>query len=338
MTTTFRFATPWILALLPLAAILALWLRQRRGPRARPAALRYADVGLAAPARASLRVTLRPVLPALRWLALALCIVALARPQTGQAQQIVEGEGVDIALALDISGSMASLDFEPQNRLEAAKQVIRDFIHTREFDRLGLVIFASNAFNQSPATADHAVLLRQLDQVKLAQDFGLEDGTAIGMGLANAANMLKDSRAASRVVILLTDGVNNSGEIDPITAAEAAAALGIKVYTIGAGRPGQVPFPMPGMFGQPQVVYQESEIDEETLRRIADLTGGLYFRAEDSAGLAEIYQQINSLEKSRVEVRSFSRYRELAGWLLAPALALLLLEMILRQTMLRQLP
>lgn len=336
--TNFRFAAPYFLALLPLAAVLVFAIRRRRGARSRPAALRYADIGQAAAAGRSLRVRLLPLLPALRWLALALLVVALARPQTGQARQIIEGEGVDIALALDISGSMASLDFEPQNRLEAAKQVIREFIATREFDRIGLVIFASTAFNQSPATADHAVLGRQLDQVKLAQEFGLEDGTAIGMGLANAASMLKDSKAESRVVILLTDGVNNAGEIDPITAAEAAAALGIRVYTIGAGRPGQVPFPMPGMFGQPQIVYQESEIDEDTLRRIAETTGGLYFRAKDTAGLAEVYQQINALEKSRVEVRSFSRYRELAGWLVLPALLLLLAEMVLRQTALRQLP
>jgi len=334
--TEIRFASPAFLLLL--AAIPAMIAWRRRDRRwARPAALRYADLGPALGGRPPWRVRLVPVLPALRWLALALAVVALARPQSGQAQEVVEGEGVDIALALDISGSMASLDFEPKNRLEAAREVIRAFVEARPFDRIGLVIFAAAAFNQSPATVDHGVLLRQLDQVKLATDLGLDDGTAIGLGLASAANMLAASSAKSRVIILLTDGVNNAGEIDPLTAAEAAKALGLRVYTIGAGRPGQVPVPVPGMFGT-RTIYQESEIDEETLKRIAELTGGLYFRATDTAGLARVYDQINRLEKSEVEIRSFSRYRELAGWLLAPAIALLALELGLRETVLRSLP
>lgn len=332
----FRFASPWLLLLLPLLGLLLVRLRKRRGV-GRPAVMRYADLALVAGAPPSWRMRLGRGLPLLRGLALALCVLALARPQTGEGRQRITGEGVDIALALDISGSMASLDFQPDNRLGASKQVIRDFIAQRTFDRIGLVIFASQAFNQSPATLDHAVLQRQLDQVQLATELGLEDGTAIGLGLANAAAMLKDSPAKSKVVILLTDGVNNAGEVDPLTAAEAAKALGIKVYTIGAGRPGQVPVPVQGVFGQ-RVVYQESVIDEQTLRDIAELTGGAYFRAEDTAGLNAVYDQINQLEKSEVELQSFSRYRELAGWLLAPALALLLLELLLGQTVLRRLP
>jgi Ca-activated chloride channel family protein len=332
---SWRFAYPWLLLLLtliPLMALLPLWWRGWR----RPSTVRYADVGRIAPHR-SWRLRLLPLLPALRWLALALMILALARPQIVDAQQIIRGEGVDIALALDISGSMASLDFEPDNRLAAAKQVIESFVAERPYDRIGLTVFASEAFSQSPLTVDHVVLKRLLDQVQLAPDLKIDDGTAIGLGLANAANMLKESKAKSKVVVLLTDGVNNAGQIDPLTAAEAAKSLGIKVYTIGAGRPGQVPMPQETVFGK-QVVMVESVIDEATLQKIADTTGGLFFRAQDSAGLRKIYDQINQLEKSQVEIRSFNRYQELAAWLLAPALALLIIEFGLRQTVLRKLP
>jgi Ca-activated chloride channel family protein len=245
---------------------------------------------------------------------------------------------VDIALALDISGSMASLDFEPQNRLEAAKGVIHDFVAKRAYDQIGLVVFASNAFNQSPPTVDHNVLLRLLGRTQLATELGIDDGTAIGMGLANAANMLKDSQAESKVVILLTDGVNNAGQIDPLTAAEAAKSLGIKIYTIGMGRPGQVPVPVTDAFGYERVVYQESALDEAVLQEIADNTGGRYYRAYDTAELGQIYDEINSLEQSHIEIESYTRYRELAGLLLVPALLIFLIEMVLRQTVLRKLP
>jgi len=333
---TFRFASPWLLLLLAIIPLLAV--RPRLFKRqARPATLRYADTSLIAGAPRSWRTIARTLLPPIRWLALALMVVAVARPQAGQTRQIIKGEGVDIALALDISGSMASLDFEPQNRLEAAKQVISEFVAQRPYDRIGLVVFARNAFSQSPPTVDHTVLLRLLDDVELSTDLGLEDGTAIGLGLANAANMLKDSTAKSKVVILLTDGVNNAGQIDPLTAAQAAKALGIKVYTIGAAKPGQVPVPQPGFFG-PTVVYRESELDEAILRQIAEETGGQYFRAKDTAGLEQIYAEINALEKSRVEIRSYSRYRELASWALIPALGLLLLEITLQKTFLRAIP
>jgi Ca-activated chloride channel family protein len=269
---------------------------------------------------------------------MALIIIAVARPQTGQAREIIKGEGVDITLALDISGSMASLDFEPQNRLEAAKDVIADFVQGRPYDPVGLVVFASDAFSQSPPTTDHNVLLRLLERSKLATDLGIDDGTAIGMGLANAGNMLKDSDAKSKVVILLTDGVNNAGQIDPLTAAEAAEALGIKVYTIGMGRPGQVPVPVVDAFGREQIRYQESQLDEATLQQIAEITGGRYFRAEDTSGLKEIYDEIDSLEKIQVEVERFTRYQELMGWLLLPALGLFVSEAFLRKTLFRKLP
>lgn len=334
---TFRFESPWLLSLLALLLALAIW-RTLGKKRARPSGLRYADTRLVVPLRRSWRLYLRPVLPALRSLSMALVVVAAARPQTGQAREVIRGEGVDIVLALDISGSMASLDFEPKNRLEAAKQVIGDFVQERRYDRIGLVVFASSAFNQCPPTVDHNALLRVLDQVDLATRLGIEDATAIGMGLANAANMLKDSDVKSKVIILLTDGVNNAGQIAPLTAAEAAKTLGIKVYTIGMGRPGQVPVPVVDVFGIRRTVYQESTLDEETLQAIADTSGGLYYRAEDTSGLKQIYDEINNLEKSRIEVQTYTRYKELAAWALVPALLLFLIEMGLRQTVLRKIP
>ena len=274
----------------------------------------------------------------MRLLAIALMVIALAQPQIVQGHETIKGEGVDIALALDISGSMASLDFQPDNRLEAAKQVIGDFVEKRPYDRMGLVVFASEAFNQTPLTLDRNALGRSLDQVDLATDLGLDDGTAIGLGIANAAGMLSNSNASSKVVILLTDGVNNAGEVDPLTAAEAAKALGIKIYTIGAAKPGQVAVPVQNLLGMSQVVYQESQLDEDTLRQVAELTGGKYFRAQDTRGLKAIYDSINSLEKSQVEVQVFNQYQELAGWLMIPALLLLLTELVLSQTLFRRLP
>ena len=333
----FRFAHPWLLGLL---LLLPLFLYLARGASGtfRPATLRYADVGLVKREGTTWRIVLMWVPTMLRWLAFVFLIVALARPQLGESRQIIRGEGVDIALALDISGSMASLDFEPNNRLEAAQNVISDFIDARQFDRVGLIVFAQSAFAQSPLTVDHNVLNRLLNQVELAPDLGLEDGTAIGMGIATAANMLKESDADSRVIVLLTDGVNNAGQIDPFTAAQAAKALGIRVYTIGVGKSGQVPVPSTNIFGNEVIVYQESNIDEATLQTIADETGGLFRRAEDTQELGQIYDEISELEKSEVEIQTFSRFDELAQYALFPALALLAAELFLRQTAFRKLP
>jgi Ca-activated chloride channel family protein len=334
---TFRFESPWILSLLLLLPLLMAWPYLIRS-WTRPAALRYADVNLVTQHVSSWRLLGQPLLSLVRIVIIGLIIIGLARPQAGQAREIISGQGVDITLALDISGSMASLDFEPANRLEAAKAVIAEFVTERPYDRIGLVVFANNAFNQSPPTTDHNVLLKLLDRIQLATDLGIEDGTAIGMGLANAGNMLKDSEAESRVVILLTDGVNNAGQIDPVTAAEAAQSLGIKVYTIGMGRPGQVPVPVQDVFGREQIVYQESNLDETTLQEIANATGGRYYRAADTAQLAEIYGEISSLEQSNIEVESYTRYRELAIWVLLPVLLLLIGEIVLRKTLFRKLP
>ena len=333
----FHFASPWLLSLLILVPFLAaryFWASRRT----QPATLKHASVSMVREVPRSWRITLRPILSMLQLLAIALIIIALARPQIVQAKETISGEGVEIALALDISGSMASLDFEPQNRLEASKSVIGDFITSRQYDKIGLVIFSSEAFSLSPLTLDHNMLDRSLNDVQLASDLGLEDGTAIGLGIANAANMLMDSESESKVIILLTDGMNNAGEIDPLTAAEAAKALGVKVYTIGAARPGEVPVPVESMLGGTQIVYQESLLDEETLQQVAEITGGRYFRAENSQGLESIYDEINNLEKSQVEVQIFNQYFELAALLLIPALIIILLELALRNTILRKLP
>ena len=330
-----EFATPWVLACLLLIPALVVLPRLAKG-QFRPAGLTYASSMLVA-SNVSARLKAAPFIPAIRLFALALLIVALARPQIVEGQEVVTGEGVDIAIALDISGSMESLDFQPRNRLEAAKRVIDDFVAERRHDRIGLVVFASQAFVQSPPTVDHDVLSFLLSEVRLATDLTIEDGTAIGSGLASAANLLKDSNAKSKVIVLLTDGVNNSGAIDPSTAALAAKTLGMKVHTIGMGRPGLVPVVVRTRFGE-QTVLQESSLDEETLRQIADTTEGLYFRATNTDALREIYDEINRLEKSNFETRVYNRYQELAGWLLMPALALLCLDLVLRHTLFRRLP
>jgi Ca-activated chloride channel family protein len=327
-----RFASPWLLVLLtvPLILVLLPVLNRRR---IRPATLQYSDLRLTTHISRSFRQRARFILPILRLIGLILLIVALARPQSGNAREIVSGEGVDIGIVLDISGSMAALDFEP-NRLGAARQVIHEFIDNRQYDRIGLVIFATEAFSQVPPTLDYQVLKRILDETQVSWDIGLDSGTAIGLGLANGANMLRDSEVESRVIILLTDGANNSGQIDPLTAAEIAKALDIRVYTIGAARPGPAALPFP----DGRIEYRDSEIDEETLQEIADITGGLYFRAEDERGLQEIYNTINELERSQVEVRTFTRYTELAYLFIIPAVILLGLEMLLRRTLLRKIP
>jgi Ca-activated chloride channel family protein len=313
-----QFASPALLFLLLIVPILVGWYFYSK-KRSKPATMIHTAASMVANLPVSWRITMRPVLLVM-------------------GRETITGEGVEIVLALDISGSMASLDFEPDNRLQAAKQVITDFIQERPYDKIGLVVFASEAFSQTPLTVDHQMLDRGLNQIELATDLGIEDGTAIGLGLANAANMLAESKAESRVLILLTDGVNNAGQIDPLTAAEAAKALGIKVYTIGAARPGQVPVPVKDLLGGAEIVYQESELDEGTLQQVAEITGGKYYRAENTAGLKAIYDEINSLEKSQIEVQVYNQYFELLAIFLFPALLIILLEIFLRNTIFRKVP
>ncbi len=315
------FGAPLLLVLLPvviLAALLPYLWRRRMGP----VGIRYADIGLVSVWGRSLRLRAMPFVPALRFLALALIIVAAARPQTVNAREVIRGEGVDIMVAIDISGSMGQTDLEP-HRLGAAREIVAGFIADRRYDRIGLVVFSRKAFIQSPPTLDHDALLRLLNDVHLADEMGIEDGTALGSGLATAANMLKDSTAKSRVVTLITDGVNNAGNLDPVTAATAAGALGIRVYTIGVGSSDG---------------SAESPLDEETLREVAAITNAKFYRATDVEELRNIYTDIGALEKSEVETLQFVRHRELTAWFIAPALALLILELLLSNTIFRRLP
>lgn len=332
----YDFATPALLFLLPVVLALALMPWYARS-RSRPAAMRFTSADAARPQSRSWKLRGRPLLPLLRWLALALLIVAVARPQSSEANEIIKGEGVDISLAVDISGSMAALDFDPSNRLDAAKDVISEFIQQREYDRIGIVVFASEAFVHSPPTVDHDTLDVLMEDVELAAELGIEDGTAIGMGLATAASILKDSEAKSRVVVLLTDGVNNSGEIDPMTAAVAAETLGIKVYTVGMGSP-EFASIAPWARSRPQRGVQRFDLDEDMLREIAARTGGKYYLATDTEGLRQIYEEINSLEKSEYEVSVYTKHEELAHWLLMPAAFLLILEILARGTVFRPMP
>jgi Ca-activated chloride channel family protein len=325
------FGQPWLLLLAP-AVVLAVWLAARRpGPRA---TLRHAHVALFGPVPGSWRLRLVRLLPLLAGLALVLLTVALAQPRRSHSSEVVEGEGIDIMIALDISGSMQARDFEPRDRLQAAKDVIRDFIAGRPHDRIGLVVFASRAFTQCPLTLDHQVLVGFLDEIEVGL---IDDGTAIGLGLATAVSRLRHSEAESRTVILLTDGMNNVPTLEPETAAELAASLGVRVYTVAIGRDGLAPFPVDTPLG-PRMRQIETRIDEDLLRRIADLTGGIMDRATDPEALARIFTRIDELETSRYETRVATWHEELMGWFEGPALVLLVLLALLQEVWLRRLP
>lgn len=281
----------------------------------------------------SWKVYLRHVPFVLRTLAIALLIVVLARPQSTDSWQNSTTEGIDIVMAMDISTSMLAEDLKP-NRLEAAKDVAASFINGRQNDNIGLVVFAAESFTQCPLTIDHGVLLNLFKDI---QPGIIQDGTAIGLGLANAVSRIKDSQAKSKVIILLTDGVNNTGEIAPVTAAEIAKTFGIRVYTIGVGTQGEAPYPIPTAFG---IQYQNVpvEIDEQVLKQIASTTGGQYFRATDNASLKEIYSEIDQMEKTKISVQEFSKKQEeYKNWALI-VFALLLVEVLLRNTLLRNIP
>ncbi|MGQ9887924.1 MAG: VWA domain-containing protein [Aggregatilineales bacterium] len=327
-----QFAYPAAFALLLLPLLLALIHGSPLGG-ALPTMI-FSDTRLASGITVSWRVRLRRLPDVLRVLGWTALVVALARPQAGQTQEILRGQGVDIVMALDISGSMGTRDFDGQTRLAAAKQVIGSFVRSREFDRIGLVVFAREAFHQAPPTLDYGVLLRLLDDVQLAPDLGLDDGTAIGMGLASAANMLRSSEAASRVVILLTDGANNAGALDPLTAARAARAFDVRVYTISVGRVG------PGAAATENRTAEIGRADqgENTLRQIAAIAGGAHFRAADLNVLQRVYDEINRLERSDVERQILVRWQEQAGSWIAAALALLIAERLLRITTFQTLP
>ena len=327
-----RFADPAYLVLLLGVPLLAWWYIARG--RGRTGSLRYSS--LAAVARADRRRTgrWRHALFVLRSLGLAALVVAFARPQTGVTAENVTTEGIDIVLALDLSTSMLAEDLEP-NRIEAAKAVAADFVEGRRNDRIGLVVFAGDAFTQVPLTLDYGIVTTVLGELETGI---LEDGTAIGMGLATAVKRLQDSSAESKVVVLLTDGQNNRGEIDPVTAAQLAAALDIRIYAVGAGTRGvaRVPVDDP-LFGR-RYAQMRVDIDEPTLQETADLTDGRYFRATDRESLEAIWAEIDALETTEIEVEQFTRYGELFHLPLAAGLVLLVLEMALARTVLRKIP
>jgi len=266
----------------------------------------------------------------LRLLVLTFLLVALARPQTSFSTRTSYTEGIDIVLSLDVSSSMLAQDFKP-DRLEAAKEVATKFVSGRENDRMGLVVFSGESFTLCPLTLDRAVLMNQIQTI---QSGIIEDGTAIGLGLANAINRLKDSKAKSRIIILMTDGVNNKGEIDPVTAADLAQTLGIRVYTIGIGTRGLAPYPVETMFGT-EYQQMEVEIDEAILSDVATRTGGKYFRATNNMELKTVYDEIDTLEKSKIEVEESNQKEELFLWPLLTALAIYLFELLMRYTLLK---
>ena len=331
----FRFAHPLFLVLLILVPAMIYWYVQRHRSRKSGATLRYSNIGVFKTAKSSPMKKLRHSLFIFRVLAVILIVIALARPQSGQKESKVETEGVDIILAMDISSSMLAEDFKPKNRLEAAKIVAADFVKGRANDRIGLVVFAAQSFTQCPLTLDYGIVLRFLEEIKIGM---IDDGTAIGMAIGNCVNRLKDSKAKSKVVILLTDGRNNRGELDPVTAARVAEAFDVRIYTIGAGKRGEALYPVDDpLFGK-RYVRVPVQIDEELLQQVADITGGKYFRATDKESLEQIYGEIGEMEKTKIEVTEYTRYSELFLPYLFAAMILLLLEILLANTKFRKIP
>ena len=329
----FRFQDPIFLVLIVVAVGLLVYYIKFK--RARAASIRYSDVNLVRRLKPSFRIRERHLLPVLRALAIVFLAFALARPQSGRKGQEISSEGIDIVLALDISGSMRAEDFKPHNRLYVAKQVIKEFIEGRHSDRIGLVVFSKQSFTQCPLTLDYGVLFNFLDKVSFGM---IEDGTAIGLAIANAVNRLRESEAKGKVVILLSDGRNNEGEIDPITAAQAAKAMNVKIYTIGAGKPGNAPYPVDDPIFGKRYIYVENEIDEPTLQQIAQITGGEYFRAKDEEGLARIYKQISEMEQTEIKVKEYLQYNELFSNYALLGLLLLVTEIVLANTRYRKIP
>jgi Ca-activated chloride channel family protein len=331
-----RFLQPewlWLLCLLPLVMLL----RGRRGPIA---AVQFSDIGVAREVARSTRtragwwVWLFPLLAA------ALMIFGLARPQRGQSRTEVTANGIDIVLGLDVSGSMQALDFliddQRVNRIQVVKSVVSKFIEERPNDRIGLIAFAAAPYLVSPLTLDHDWLQQNLERVSTA--VGGDDGTAIGSAIAASVNRLRTTHAKSKVVILLTDGMNNTGKISPLAAAEAAKAMGVKIYTIGVGVRGMAPILIKDNAGNSHIIMDKVDVDEKTLQTVANETGGNFYRATDTDSLQKIYEQINRLEKTAQTVQKFEHYDELYSWALIPAAILLAFGLLLQHTRFRRLP
>ncbi len=330
-----RFLYPhllWLLALLPLYAFL-------RGRRGRVAAVEYSSAQRVRAVARETRSRAGAWLTTLTMLTLGLLVVALARPQLGRSTAPVQASGVDIMLALDVSGSMQALDFtldgQPANRLDVVKSVVAKFIEERPNDRIGIVAFAGAPYLVSPLTLDHDWLLQNLDRVQIG---AVEDGTAIGSALASCVNRLRDQPGKSKLVVLLTDGQNNAGKVNPATAAQAAQTLGVKAYTIGAGVRGEAPVPVTDAFGRRQLAMAKVDVDEETLQNIATETGAKFYRATDTDSLERIYAEIDRLEKTTQTLKRFQSQRELFAWSVVPALCVLGLAFGLQQTRFRRLP
>jgi Ca-activated chloride channel family protein len=331
MFNNVHFAYSWILYFLLLIPLMAFW--YLKTGRKKSSAITYSSLKIFKSWSPNLKERLRHSTVILRLLALSLFIVAMARPQSYSSGENIYSEGIDIVMLLDISGSMLAEDFHP-NRIEAAKKVIDEFIRGRTSDRIGLVVFARESFTQCPLTIDYPVLRGLLKDIKSGM---IEDGTAIGNAIANGVNRLKDSKAKSKVMILLTDGVNNAGEVDPLTAAQIAKTFGIRIYTIGVGTIGNAPYPFQTPYG---IRYQmvPVEIDEGVLQQIASITNGKYFRATNNKKLEDIYKEIDKLEKSKIEVTSYRNAKELFyGWL-GGGLVLFLFEVGLARTIFRKIP
>jgi len=331
----FSFAHPWLLLLLLGIPVLA-WLKGKFGGTA---AVTFSTTSMLAEIGSRQRNRAGAFLAGLSYLALALFIIALARPQLGRVTTRVQATGVDIMLVLDVSRSMLAEDFtignSRANRIDAVKIVTEQFIRERPNDRIGIVAFAGRPYLVSPLTLDHDWLIRNLERLRIGL---VEDGTAIGSAIASAANRLKDKEAKTKLIVLLTDGDNNAGKVQPLTAAEAAKALGIRIYTIGAGTEGEAPFPLQNAFGR--TVYRNVlvKFDEKTLGEIATITNGQYFRATDTNSLRKIFSEIDKMEKTKIEVERTAQYRDLFHYVLIPGIACLLLEILLSQTVWRRLP
>ena len=320
-----RFLYPeflWLLSLLPLLAIL-------RGRRSAAPALVFSSTSIAASMAGGRKTGPGKMVAALRLLGLGLLILALARPQLGNTTTEIEASGIDILLAVDVSGSMEALDFtlkgKAANRLDVVKSVMHTFISERPNDRIGLLAFSGRPYMVSPLTLDHDWLVQRLDSLSIGM---VEDGTAIGSAIGSGLNRLRDREAKSRIMILLTDGMNNAGTVPPLVAAEAAETLGIKVYTIGAGTRGEAPMPVIDRFGRKRLMRVKVDIDDETLGKVADMTGGRYFRATDTKSLEDVYEEINTMETTTRNIKKFENYRELYSWLIFAALFCLGIEIV----------
>jgi Ca-activated chloride channel family protein len=329
-----RFAYPFLLLFLLIIPIM-IYFYQKKNPRQK---IFYSSIDLLKAIPSSLRVRTRHAVFISKMISLILIIFALVRPQSGFKERVVTSEGVDIMVAIDTSGSMRGLDFEEEGknvtRLFITKKVISEFITKRAYDRIGMIVFGSEAYTQCPLTLDSEILLEFLDRLEIGM---AGEATAIGSALSLAVKRMKELRATSKIVILITDGRNNEGNISPLTAADLANTYGIKVYTIGVGTKGKVPFLVDSFFGK-QIVYQEADLDEETLQAIASKTDGKYFWAKDTSAMRSIYDEIDQLEKSKVELKEYDHFNDVFHYFLLMALAMLILSIVGEHTILRRLP